>query len=353
MKKRYFHEIVSWDLPKKTERSIYLGKIAEAKLLQETEAYLPIDELCKHMIIAGSTGGGKTITAQIIAEEALAKNISTLVVDPTAQWTGIIKPLSEESIKKRYELFGMKKDSIRGYPARILTLDSGAEINNIGSLLKPGEITILNSISLAEKDIDAIAVNIVEGIFRKVPAETQELNTLIFFEEIHRILPKYGGTGKGLIALERAVREFRKWGIGIILISQVLDDFAGEIRANIGTEMQLRTSYEFDLNKIRLKYGDAIAKAVVREETGTAMMHNSNYNIGQPFFILIRPPYHDVHKLPESDLKKYALLSEKIEKLEKQGLSEQDMLNIKMARKELEKLNFAVAELHLSEIKKN
>ena len=72
MKKRYFHDITSWDLPKKNERSIYLGKIAETHY----DAYLDVDELKKHMILAGSTGGGKTITAQIIAEEAFAKKIS-------------------------------------------------------------------------------------------------------------------------------------------------------------------------------------------------------------------------------------------------------------------------------------
>lgn len=348
MKKRYFHEITSWDLPKKTDRSIYLGRIAETRFFQESDAYLPIDELTKHMIIAGSTGGGKTVTAQVIAEEAIAKGISIAVIDPTAQWTGFIKELDEPSIKKKYEKFGINKDASKSYPTKIISLNK--DFHPDPDLLSKESITVLEASQLSEKEFDAIITEIIGMLFKKMPQESQELQALLFFEEIHRILPKYGGSGTGLVALERAVREFRKWGIGIVLISQVLEDFVGEIRANIGTEMQLRTSYELDLDKIRLKYGDEMAKAVVREETGTVMMHNSNYNIGKPFFILVRPPYHDVHRLSVEELSKYATISKKIAEIEKRGVSEQDTFTLKLAKRELSKANFTAAELYVNEL---
>jgi len=42
------------------------------------------------------------------------------------------------------------------------------------------------------------------------------------------------------LQVERACREFRKWGMGVMLISQVLNDFVGEIKANINTEVQTK-----------------------------------------------------------------------------------------------------------------
>jgi len=346
MKKRYCHEIEDWDLPKKNERSLFLGKIAETR----HEAFLDVDELTKHMIIAGSTGGGKTMTAQVLVEEALQKGISVIVIDPTAQWTGFIKPLKDEAIKKRYELFKMDKRETRGWPTEIIKANL-SEVNERWLQTNPGELKVFVTSHLKEKEIDVFITNMVNSIFKRTPLESQKLTTLLVFEEIHRILPRYGGQGIGLVALERAVREFRKWGIGVILISQVLEDFVGEIRANIGTEFQLRTAYEEDLDKIKLKYGDPTVKAVIREETGTAMLHNSDYNIGKPFFVNIRPPYHDISRLSEPELDKYEQLAKRISSIQSQAsLKEDELLNLELAKKELLKGNFRLAETYVEEI---
>ena len=347
MNKRYSHELTAWDLPKKGERSIHLGRVAESN----HEAYFDIDELTKHAIIAGSTGGGKTVTAQVIAEEALQKNIQVLVIDPTAQWTGFLKPLDDQKIQKKFEYFGINKNNTHGYPTNILKLHK--ENTNITQFpsLNTGEITVWLAHDLREYEIDRVVTGLINSVFKETPNETQQLKTILIFEEIHRILRKYGGTGVALRALERAVREFRKWGIGIILISQVLEDFDLEIRANIGTEFQMRTSYEEDLEKVRLKYGDATAKAVVREETGTAMLHNSNYNIGRPYFVQIRPTYHDFNRLSDSEFKRITAIYQKIEEFEaSKKLTEEDTLNIKLTKREISRGNVRTAETYVDEI---
>ena len=76
MKKRYCHEIADWDLPKRNERSIFLGKIAETK----HEAFLDVDELTKHVIIAGSTGSGKTVTAQVLVLRTVRKCVYAVLL---------------------------------------------------------------------------------------------------------------------------------------------------------------------------------------------------------------------------------------------------------------------------------
>jgi hypothetical protein len=67
---------------------------------------------------------------------------------------------------------------------------------------------------------------------------------------------------KEFLQIERACREFRKWGLGVMLISQVLNDFVGEIKANINTELQARTLEEGDLERIRFKVWRRIFKII-------------------------------------------------------------------------------------------
>ncbi len=79
--KKYKMQLYTKTLPKKEERSLWLGRIAETK----TPAYLDMDALTTHIVVAGATGGGKSIAAQTFIEELLLKNISVIVFDPTAQ----------------------------------------------------------------------------------------------------------------------------------------------------------------------------------------------------------------------------------------------------------------------------
>src|SRR3989338_10631028 len=89
MNRRYSHEISPRDFPKEGPRTVFLGKVAE----RGQGVHFDIDDLCTHAIIAGSTGGGKTTAGQVIVEGALGHNVAVLVIDPTLQWTGFLKPL--------------------------------------------------------------------------------------------------------------------------------------------------------------------------------------------------------------------------------------------------------------------
>mgnify|MGYP001503140327 CR=1 FL=1 len=125
---------------------------------------------------------------------------------------------------------------------------------------REGEITIFNVSNLTPKEIDIVVASTIEQLFKTQLEESKELKTLIVYDEVHRLLPKFGGSGKGFIQLERGAREFRKWGVGLLLISQVLSDFVGEVKANIGTEIQMGTRYEGDLERVSMKYGEDALK---------------------------------------------------------------------------------------------
>ncbi|MBW6442654.1 DUF87 domain-containing protein, partial [Patescibacteria group bacterium] len=74
-KKRYKISRDFSSLPKEGERALKIGKIAETNV----DAYYNMDDLTTHMVVAGATGGGKSISAQVFVEEALKKNIAVVV----------------------------------------------------------------------------------------------------------------------------------------------------------------------------------------------------------------------------------------------------------------------------------
>jgi len=143
--------------------------------------------------------------------------------------------------------------------------------------------------------------------------------------------------------------------MGVMLISQVLNDFVGEIKANINTEVQTRTIEESDLERIKTKYGDEFLKSLVRAEVGVAMFQNAEYNKGKPYFVNFRPILHNTRRLPDEELEKYNKYNEMIDDIEFQieqleGLKI-DVFDLKMELKLIkDKImtgNFSVVDIYL------
>jgi len=181
--------------------------------------------------------------------------------------------------------------------------------------MRPGIATVVLVNELVPAEIDRYIGELIKAVRSARLPQSKQLKLLIVFDEIHTILPKFGGNGKGFVELDRAVREFRELGVGMLLLSQVLEDFLGAIRGNINTEVQMRTTFDDDLAKAKLKYGEKVADSIMRCETGTGLFHNADYNIGRPFFLSFRPPYHNTDRLPDKDLNAYLALAHRIDDL--------------------------------------
>ena len=82
-KKRYSAKVEYSELPKVGPKAAFVGKIAET----EHKTYFDLEQFKVHTIVAGATGGGKSVAAQVVVEEALLKNVAVIVFDPTAQWS--------------------------------------------------------------------------------------------------------------------------------------------------------------------------------------------------------------------------------------------------------------------------
>lgn len=355
--KKKFHLKVDYgELPKPGPRNVYVGKIAET----DKKTYFNLENFKVHTIVAGSTGGGKSFAAQGIIEEMLLHDVAVIVFDPTAQWTGFLRKLTAKSILALYSIFGMKPTEAKAFGGNIRQINDARELIEIKKYMKPGEIQVFACHKLDPKDIDIYVANAIREVFHANFNESRELRLMLVFDEVHRLLPKFGGSGEGFLQIERGCREFRKWGIGIMLISQVLNDFMGQIKANINTEIQMRTRDEGDLDRIATRYGKEVLQSLVKATVGSGMVENPAYNRGKPYFISFKPIRHSVERLTDEEIEKYNTYNEQIDQMqfeldaleEKEGQDVFDLkLELKLALDKVKSGNFNMVDIYVEGIK--
>jgi len=342
-------------LPKKTDKSFWLGKIAETDI----KAWYNPNDLTTHALTAGATGTGKSVSASIFVEEALKKGIPTIVFDPTVQWTGFVRPCKDKNLLDKYPEFKIKKEETKSFRGLIFEVEDPNVKIEFKKYMNPGEITVFTLNKLKPGEYDKAVENIVNTIFHEKWEESPDLKLLIVFDEVHRLLEKYGGKG-GYLALEKACREFRKWGIGLIMCSQVSADFKEAVQGNILTEIQLNTKSMEDIKKIEQKYGKEYARRISREAIGVGMIQNPKYNDGKPWFIQFRPTLHSPHKILEEELEQYRKFAKtleeiesKIETLKKTKDTFDIELELKLAKNKLKEGRFKMAEIYINSLKEN
>ncbi|HLG25105.1 MAG TPA: DUF87 domain-containing protein [Candidatus Nanoarchaeia archaeon] len=350
-KKRYQIEIDQSTMPKPGPRTAYVGKLAESS----SRVYFDLDLFQVHTIVSGSSGSGKSIVAQDLVEESLMKGVAAIVFDPTAQWTGFLRKLEDKRLLSAYKGFGMKKTDARAFNGNVHQIENARELVEFHKFMKPGEINVFVTNKLSTKDIELFVANTIRQVFRANLPESRELKYLIIYDGIHSLLPKFGGTGQVFTQIERATREFRKWGVGLILLSQVVSDFPPEVLANINTEISLRTRDEGDLNRIKEKFGENVLQSVVKASVGTAVVQNAAYNKGKPFFVAFRPPLHSTGRISDEELENYNKfnniiddLEYQLEQLERLGVDIFDLkLELKLSADKVKSGNFNMVNIYL------
>ena len=350
-KKRYQIEIDQSTMPKPGPRTAYVGKLAESS----SRVYFDLDLFQVHTIVSGSSGSGKSIVAQDLVEESLMKGVAAIVFDPTAQWTGFLRKSTDKRFLGLYPKFGMKKTDARAFNGNVRQILNAREVIEIKRYIKPGEINVFSVAKLDPEDTDTLVANTIRQVFHANLPESPQLRLMVVFDEVHRLLPKFGGSGAGFIQIERAAREFRKWGVGLILISQVLTDFVGETKANINTEVQMRTRDAGDLERIKNKYGPSMLQSLLKSATGTGMIENSAYNKGNPYFVTFRPLLHEHARLSDEELDSYNRYNDliddldyQLEQLEKHSIDIFDLkLELKMALDKVKSGSFNMVNIYL------
>ncbi len=353
-KRRYKITVDIKAIPKEGPRSAWIGKLAES----ETKAYLDLDLFQIHTLIAGASGGGKTIAAKVLVEEVLLHGGSVIIFDPSAQWTGLLRKSTDKRMLAFYPAFGMKINDARGFNGNLYQVTDQRMRVNFNKLMKPGEVVIFVTNKLDALQTEYFVGNAIKDVFRSNLPESKQLKYLLVYDGIHNLLPKYGGSGKVFVQIERAAREFRKWGVGLLLISQVLADFAGELKANLNTEIQMRTRDENDLKRVKESYGEEALKSLVKAAIGTSMIANSAYNKGKPFFASWRPLMHSSERLTDDELanyNKYNIILDDLEyqlgQLKEEGIDIFDFtLELKLAKDKVKSGNFNMVGIYLDSL---
>ena len=353
-KKHYAAKVSYTELPKVGLKSMFVGKIAET----DHKTYFDLEQFKMHTIVAGATGGGKSVAAQVIVEEALMKGIAVIVFDPIAEWSGMLRKGIDKNMLKLYPQFGLKATDARSFNGNVRQITNALEVIDIKKYINPGEVQIFTLNKLDPEDIDIFVANSIREIFHANFPENSEIKLLIVYDEVHRLLPKFSGSGEGFLQIERGCREFRKWGIGMLLISQVLADFVGQIKANINTEIQMRTRDEGDIDRIKAKYGTDVLQGLVEASVGFGMVENPAYNNGRPYFVSFRPLLHNTQRLSDEELEKYDNCNEIIDdlhyQLEQLDAEKQDVfglkLELKLALDKVKSGNFTMVEIYLQEL---
>ena len=349
-KSRYIFPMDFKKLPQAGPDSFVVGKVAESDVI----AYFDVTQLKTHGISAGSTGAGKSVSTMIVVEELLKRKIPVVIFDPTCQWTGFLRPCRDPRMLKLYPRFGLKPEDARRYKGRIIRITDPNTSIDIRNFMNPGEITVVLIDKMEPAQLDVFVRHTISDMFKIPWPESPTLKLFIVYDEVHRLLPKYGGKG-GYVALERGAREFRKWGIGLWLISQVLMDFKGAIRANISTEIQMRTKYTGDIRRVTQKYGFQYASTVTKLKTGTGMVQNAEFNSGKPFFIEFRPLLHDTGRLSDKDIDEYIKYDQEVEalvqkakELKARGIDTTDVeFELKLARDKISQTMFTMSKTYI------
>ena len=276
-----------------------VGLVVKNGRVTDTQFDLPLAK-CNHTYLSGTTGSGKSYMGRVIVEEAaLYEDLNILILDPANQSAGLLVPEDREAILSLYPDFGMKPESARGfdfkYYAPGLSIDK--QLPRDLSLLGSGR-TILSFKGLNDRERCKLFCDVLGAIFEDYSSEeSTTLRLLIVVEEAQRFTKKRvtedakAAGEQAENALDRIVREGRKYGCYVNIQSQSIKDFARDsasIRQNTNTKIFLHNS-DREVDYAADFIGDG--RQIIRLKPATAIIYNS---IWGAVTVKVRPPLSKV-----------------------------------------------------------
>jgi len=260
--------------------------------------------------ISGITGSGKSFTGRVIIEAVADYNdVNILVIDPGNQFAGLLVPEDREDIIAKYTEFGLKKDSASGfkfnYYAPAFSFSPKLP-TYLGELATGRSIVCLKNLD-DEKRCRYFA-DIVNAVFKVLSNEESEGPKLfIVVEEAHRFTKKRVAEDaktageQAEIALDRLIREGRKFGISVNPTSQSIKDFSRDfasIRQNTTTKIFMHNS-DREIDYAADFIGDG--RQITRLKPGTGIFYNPTWGSIE---VKVRPPFSKVWDFSEQETMK-------------------------------------------------
>ena len=286
-----------------------VGMIVKNGRVTDDQFDLPLAK-CNHTYLSGTTGSGKSYMGRVIVEEAARhEDLNILILDPANQSAGLLVPEDRESILSLYPDFGMKQESASGFDFKYYAPGHsiGKQLPRDLSVLGNGRV-IVSLKGLNDNERCKLFQNILNAVFEDYSREeSATLRLLIVIEEAQRFTKKRvaedakAAGQQAENALDRIVREGRKYGCYVNIQSQSIKDFARDsasIRQNTNTKIFLHNS-DREVDYAADFIGDG--RQIIRLKPATAIIYNS---IWGAVTVKVRPPLSKVWDFSPEDTQK-------------------------------------------------
>jgi len=274
-----------------------LGLRVEGDGSAQASFELPLSEL-GHVYISGKTGAGKSVAVRVLIEEAADRgDLGVLVLDPRNQSAGLLAPQDRSDLLARYEAFGLGEP--KGFSFNYLAPANhrvSALPDDLGTLAA-GK-TILSFKGMQDAERCRLFARVLDAVFERLSrGEASSVRLVIFIEEAQlftrRLVEEAAAPDaqKAESALDRLLREGRKYGISVVVSSQSIKDFARDaaaVRQNTTTKIFLQNS-DREIEYARDYLDDS--RELVRLPSGQAFICNPSWGVAR---VAVRPPMSKV-----------------------------------------------------------
>jgi hypothetical protein len=284
-----------------------LGLIMARSQVSRMSCCIPLAR-CNHVYVSGATGSGKSYLGRVLIEEAAQyDDLNILVLDPRNQAAGLLVPEDRESILSLYSQSGMSIKEARGFeftyyaPAETFGEKLPTDLGQLGS----GR-AIVSFKGLDDHRRCLRFREILDAVFeRYADQESSSIRLLLVIEEAQRFTKKRvaedakSAGEQAENALDRTLREGRKYGCRTVIISQTIRDFAygsASIRQNTNTKVFLHNS-DREIDYAADFIGDG--RRIVRLATGAAIVYNAAWGAVE---VKVRPPLSKVWEFSSQDM---------------------------------------------------
>lgn len=257
-----------------------------------------------HCMLSGMTRSGKSFGQRILVEEvALGSDVQILVLDPRNQWSGLLAAQDRREVLERYPAFGLDRPRAFAFSYFAPGNPAAPLPPTLRDLVQRRSIVSLKALNDAERC--GLFADILEAAFAECSrSETASTRLVVAVDEAQlftkRLVAEEAkpSAERAETALNRLLREGRKFGILAVLSSQSMRDFSREsaaIRQNIGTKIFFHNS-DREIEYAR-DYLDE-PRELVRLPPGVAMVCNPQWGALKVAF---RPPLSKVWDLSDAE----------------------------------------------------
>jgi len=288
---------------------IWIGSLMDGDIVTPEPATFPLDAI-ESIYISGSTGSGKTFLMRVLTEGAAAyEEINVLVLDPRNQSVGLLLAEDREGILMHYGDFDLDRARARGFRFRYYGPGIGAGEPLPAHLAELGAgRSIVSFKGMQDRERCETYADIIEHVFDDhTRQESETLKTVLAIEEAQLFTKKRvaddakSAAERAERALETVLREGRKYGLRVFLVSQTIKDFAygsASIRQNTNTKIFMRNS-DREVDYAADFIGDG--RQIIRLKTGTAICYNAQWGAQK---LRVRPPLSKVWELSAQDTRR-------------------------------------------------